>query len=330
MRIHKEYDFDDVLILPKDDCNVKSRTEVSLSQQLGTEKRGFKLDLPIIGSPMKGIMDATLALQLGKLGGVGILHRFYDKDSEWKSDINSLRSGKIPFGVAIGLNDNTYSYALDEGANIICIDIANGHLNYLRTFVSEVASYIFNNNYNSLLMAGNIVTETKAYDLFESGADLLRVGIGSGALCTTRNFTGIGRPQITAINECSNHSFNNVTRSIVADGGIRNSGDIVKAIVAGANTVMVGSFLAQAVESANNGIIFGMASERLQEDYFHSVNSIEGISVELESTITLEELLNQTTKRIKSGFTYLGAKNITDAQTNPRFVEVGKSSIKEL
>lgn len=333
MNIKREFDFDDVLILPADYCTVSSRDDVSLSQEFGHTRLkfndnyrvGFDLDIPIIASPMKGIVGTDLIIELSKLGGIGILHRFLER-CKFFHEMEVLYKSGEKFGVAISLKDEEerHKFALDSGASIICIDVANGHLNSVIRKSAEISDYIFRNNYNCLLMAGNVVTLGGVGNLDDAGVDLFRVGIGGGALCTTRNYTGIGRPQISAISECSTYS------GVVADGGIRNSGDIVKALAAGADAVMIGSLFARALESENKGIIFGMASKKIQEEYFHSVKSVEGMEKELTPDISLEELINELIWRVKSGLTYVGARNLTELRQNARFVEVGKGSIKEL
>lgn len=321
MKITKGYDFDDVLIVPKS-SEIYSREEVSLVYTpLGTR-------LPIIASPMKGIMNFEFAALLSDYGLIGILHRFYDNLIDRSADIVYLGKSGKNFGASIGLDEvdkDITKTILDNGAKIICIDVANGYLESLLYSVDSLANLISTGNYYTAIMAGNVVTYEGANGLYSAGAEYIRVGIGSGGLCTTRNVTGIGYPQISAIDNCKN-----VDAEIVSDGGIRNSGDIVKALAAGADVVMVGSLFATAFESANNGIIYGMASKKLQEEYYHDTKSIEGIQKEVKQTRPLQDLIDEISWGLKSACTYLNVRDIMDISNNVEFVEVGRNTIKSL
>ena len=326
-------DFDDVLLVPKF-SGVNSREKVDISVRLSNH---LTLDIPIIASPMKGITGLDLVLEIGKLGGIGILHRFYDNVDDWDFDVNTLDGTN--FGVALGLGDERYKFALDWGAKIICIDVANGYLESVLKFTEKVAKWIRQNGYYSLLMVGNVATLNGARNLKNAGADLIRVGIGSGNLCTTRNVTGVGVPQLTAIKKSSGyfqlgdygekHLKEAYEWKIIADGGIRNSGDAVKAFAFGADVVMLGSLLATTYESSNNGIIYGMASRAMQEEYYHSVKSVEGIEQRVTPRQSLAEFIDEFTWGIKSACTYLDAstlRQLRDADT----ITVGTGSIKKI
>lgn len=334
MFLEPQYDFDDVLILPSDFSSVLSRADVDTGVTLGYFKAtdgflksmftGITLKIPIIASPMKGIVGVRLIIELARLGGIGILHRFMSVD-DYKKSLYDLNEFADVFGVSVSLDDKLdYKLALEADAKIICVDVANGNLTSVYKKVSEINDFIFNHKCNALLMAGNVVTSGAAATLFEAGADLVRVGIGSGALCTTRNYTGIGRPQISALQDCSHFS------GIISDGGIRNSGDIVKALAAGADAVMIGTLLARSFESEHNGIIYGMASRKIQEEYFHSVKSIEGLEVNAVSDKTLEDLITELVWGIKSACTYVNANNIDELRSKANFVLAGTGSIKKL
>lgn len=327
MRIVKKgYDFDDLLMIPRF-TRMDSRREVDLSTDLGN---GLKLDLPIIGSPMKGIMSETLAGRLASLGAIGILHRFISDKYEWFQEIFD----SAPFiGVAVGLNeyDRAIEY-LNLKAGIICIDVADGYLNSVIEMTEELAKYISNNNLKTLLMSGNVADANGFVDLANAGANLIRVGIGPGHLCTTRNVTGVGVPQLTAIDECvqmSDELFNGKVK-VIADGGIRNSGDMAKALAMGAHAVMIGSLLAKANESANNGIIYGMASQKLQEEYFAGTKSIEGLEEELTPDRPLESVLGELEWGLRSACTYMDAHNLKELKEHATWIETGSGSIKKL
>src|SRR3990167_5393184 len=315
-------DFDDILILPRP-SRVISRSDVDLSVNLVN----LKLKIPVIAAPMRGIVSPDLIIELSRLGGIGILHRFYENYDGWLCDVYRISKSAKKFGVAVGLNSNYYRDAASLGANIICVDVANGYTENVLRYCNEVANYLSTrNNSEILLMAGNVATADGFSNLIDNGVDLVRVGIGSGTLCITRNMTGICCPQITAIKNCL------ITKQayIVADGGIRNSGDAVKALAAGADIVMLGTLLAQTYESSHNGIIYGMASRKLQEEYYHSVKYVEGLEKEMVKTMALEDFIDEFTWGIKSACTYLDAHNLDDLRKNAVFIKIGTGSIKKL
>lgn len=320
--VEKSYDFDDVLIRPRY-SSVNSREDVDLSLRLGS----VELRLPIIGSPMELIMGVNLAKKLSDLGAIGILHKFYPDKKIWKEHIDALRGRN--FGFAIGMNFSEFdiAYGLEAGASIICIDVANGYLQDLLMSVNQVKDFVSRGGWNTLVMAGNIATKEGAENLENAGADIIRIGIGSGGLCTTRNVTGIGIPQITAILESADDTEKSY---FIADGGIRNSGDIAKAIVAGAHGVMVGSAFGRVYESAHFGEIRGMASKKQQEEYYHMTKSIEGITRTVKKDIYLEELLNDWAWNLRSACTYVNARNLDELYLNGEFIESGTGSIKKL
>lgn len=321
MKVIKGYDFDDLLLEPKV-SSITSRRDVDLTVPLGN---ATLLHIPIIASPMKGIVSEELIIELSKLGGLGIQHRFFDSEKERYESAKRISKSSFNWGASIGLDDMEGLNLLDFNPRILCIDVANGNLDSVRRWVHLVKNVIIDVHSDTLIMAGNVATSASAKLLAEAGTDLIRVGIGNGALCTTRNVTGVGIPQLTALNNCGN-----IDACIVCDGGIRNSGDAVKALAMGADVIMMGSPFARTYESANNGIIYGMASRRLQEEYYHSVKSIEGLEMESEKNISLVDFINYFTWGMRSAFTYLNAKNIKELQKNATWIETGTGSIKKL
>ena len=174
--IYEGLDFDDVLIEPIP-SKVNSREDVDLSVNLGV----LKLKIPIIASPMKGIVSPELIIKLSELGGIGILHRFYEDESIWVKDINNLEESLIPYGASLGLNDwNKAEVILNNNTTIICVDVANGYTKAVLDFCEKIANIIKYNKLTTLLMAGNVATYQGALNLEKVGVDLVRVGIGSG------------------------------------------------------------------------------------------------------------------------------------------------------
>jgi IMP dehydrogenase len=323
-------DFDDVLLEP----NVSNCTSRDLVD-LNMETKHFTLKIPIISSPMVGVSSVPLIVELGKLGGLGILPRFADMSIREKQ-IRELKHSRQLFGVAIGVRPEIQlkelelvGYALASGANLICIDTANGYLKNVRDFARKLR-YIFGTDF--ALMAGNVVTCVGARELQSSGVDFIRVGIGSGSVCTTRNITGVGSGQLTALQRCSctNDAFVKEFRgvNIVSDGGIRNSGDAMKAFAFGADFIMLGKLLAQTIESGNEGTLYGMASETNQVNNGHKIKSVEGMNIPIEEKIPLKDFIERFVYGIKSGCTYLGIEKLYDIRYKSLYAQKVNNSIK--
>ena len=327
MKINQGYELDDLLLVPQPSM-VNSRDDVDLSVHV----KEFSLSIPIIASPMKGIVGFEIIRKLSNLGGIGIMHRFYNT-TEYPTrimDLDRLADYSCNFGVAVGLNDGFYKEALTEGASMILIDVANGYLDSVRKFTFEIANFISKQGFGSyskycVLMSGTVATGEGTRILYDEGADLVRVGLGSGGLCTTRNNTGVGVPQASAISDCS---FGDA--SIVADGGIKNSGDGVKALALGADFLMIGSLLARAYESDHNGEIAGMASKEFQEQFYGEVKkSVEGVQQKAVKQMSLEDLITEFVWNMKTGFTYCNSRNITELHNNAEFILCGTNSIMQ-
>lgn len=309
--MRKYLDLDDVYLVPVP-SSVNSRNDVDLSVELAPF---LKLSIPIIASPMKGIVNPDVINEISRLGGIGILHRFYDDSYIWSKDVRKCTGD---FGIALGLHDARYRAALDFGCKILCVDVANGYLESVADIVDKVSTYIIQNNYDTLLMAGNVVTDFGVGMLEKKGANLIRVGIGVGTLCSTKTVTGVYVPYFSALQDAARPLKDDTL--IVADGGIHNSGDAVKCFVAGADLVMIGSLFARAFESDHNGTIYGMASRKLQEEYYHSTKSIEGIESSVEKSAPLESIIKEFCYGIRSACTYLDCKNIQDLQTKVQWL----------
>lgn len=320
MQIERGYDFDDVLIVPRY-SNVNSRSEVDISVDVLGK---FKLEFPVIASPMLEIIDADFCIKLADLGGIGILHRFYNSQFEWQKEVEKISEAKL-FGLSVGMHDINYLEFLRYKPNILLIDVANGGTQSLLDFCKQVKKYINEISPNTLLMAGNIATKECAENLRNAGVDLLRVGIGGGGLCSTRNVTGIGVPQLTAVENCAT-----AKTFLVSDGGIRNSGDAVKAFAFGADLVMIGSLFGKTYESPSQDTIFGMSSKKLQDMRYTQTKSVEGIERAVAKTMSLQQFVDEFSWGLKSACTYLDAKNLKEIKTHARFVLAGTGSIKKL
>ena len=329
-KIIQEYDFDDVVVLPTYSAT-NSRNDIDISVKLSDD---ITLDFPFIASPMRGIVDANFGVRLAELGGMAILHRFYDSKIEHLEEIKNISNAKL-FGLALGLTDtiDEYKSILEYQPNIITIDVANGYTKNLLDRCYEVRLLLDKYSPKTRLMSGNVATLEGVINLANAGVHIVRVGIGNGAECSTTNVTGIGRPIISALMECSNRSeyslYSDKKILICADGGIKNSGDFVKAIVAGADVCMGGALFAQTYESTNDGIIYGQASKKLQEMRGTQIKSIEGFERIVTKTQSLANFINDFSYGIRSAGTYLDAHNLSDIRKHGRFVIAGRNTIKK-
>ena len=228
--------FDDVLLVPRF-SEVMSRKDIKIQQAL---KGLHSLRLPIIASPMDTITGTRMACAMDKQGGIAVIHR-YNTIEEQAKMVAEVRMLGHQVGAAIGVGDTFIERAkalVDAGVNFLCVDVAHGHHTKVR-YALGVLKNTFGDDVH--LMAGNVATLEAFNDLADWGADSIRVGIGGGSICSTRIQTGHGMPTLQSIMDCA-QSYRDVT--LIADGGIRTSGDIVKALAAGADFVMLGSLLA--------------------------------------------------------------------------------------
>lgn len=316
------FEFDDVLIRPVP-SDVSSRDDVDISVKLSDN---LTLKFPLIASPMAGIVNGSFAHLLSELGGLAITHRFYESREDLFTDLAGNVDLEDNFGISIRIEENGIGKYFDYNPKIILIDTANGYTKKLLKYCEEIKGYIIRKNQDILLMAGNVATIEGVNMLADAGCDLVRVGIGSGAPCSTRNQTGIGFPNISALEECSRTDRN---VKLIMDGGIKNSGDFVKAIVAGGDLGMAGMLYAQCFEAPNKGTIYGMASRTHMKNTNTEIKSVEGIDIDIEKKYSLEQFVREFGYGIKSAATYLNARNLNEIYANGEFVTVTDHAIKK-
>jgi len=308
-------DYDSYYLIPKEISDVTSRTIPDL-------KSDFHGVYPIFSSPMKGISGSQLVIEMGRNNCFGILHRF-DIPEKRVDNIHKVASENINYGVAIGLNDfdielDIASCAFERGAKLICVDVANGY-NRNMEVVGKRLRGRFGKDIS--LMAGNVVDSIGAEFLVNSGFDFVRIGIGNGGLCLTRDETGIGRNTLMALKDCINVEVN-----LVCDGGIDKPGKAMKAFAFGANFVMIGSQLGYALEAENDGVIYGMASHRNHMLNKKDIKSVEGkdIPIDNNSKKPLKEILDRYLWGIKSSCTYLNCNKLSEILTNSRIIGINE------
>lgn len=336
IKFEEALSFDDVMLKPAY-SDVNSRSEVDLSVSL---PKGIKLKHPIIPANMKTITGIDMARAIEQSGGLAILHRFMPfeeqlKNAEWlKAEERALSFPLNNIGFSIGVKPDDYSYVdrlVAAGVKIICIDIAHGD----SKLCVNMCDYISKKFPDILLIAGNVATETGAIRLWNAGADIVKIGIGPGSLCTTRIETGNGVPQLTALMNV-HFSAQLLKRQhpgkffgIIADGGIKGSGDIVKALCF-ADMVMAGNLFAGAVETP--GAIVTMNGIQYKEyvgSSTHKTNHIEGVSALVPTKGSAGNILQKLLEGLKSGCSYQGSRNLKELKENPQFVKITSAGLRE-
>ena len=317
--------FDDVLLVPQY-SEIESRANVNLNQNLDSN---IKLKTPIISSPMDTVTGAEMAQAISGLGGLGIIHR-YNTIEEQAAMVRKV-SGLV--GAAIGITGDfeERSTALyDAGARVLCLDVAHGH-HVLMERALKTLKDIYGNDVH--LMAGNVATLEGFNDLADWGADSVRCGIGGGSICTTRIQTGHGLPGLATIFECAQSDRD---AKIIIDGGIKNSGDIVKALASGADFVLLGSLLSGTDETPgevfvgpSGGLLKdyrGMASAAAQNNWRSKVASHEGVVSTVPYKGPVKEVLGELERGIRSGLSYSGANNLKELRHKAVFCKQSDAS----
>lgn len=329
--------FDDILMVPQD-SDVSSRHSVDLSMNIGSEERRVNLNLPVIAAPMDTVCGMDMCMAMSHSGGMGVLHRYMDIESQIEI-VKSLTKMNYGFGISVGATNGFLVDAkklVNAGAKIVLVDIANGHSAYAVQAVKDLRKEFQDDIH---IMAGNVATIEGFKNLAMAGADSIRVGIGGGAACTTRIVSGHGVPTLQSIMDIYQWKKDNTYTSIIADGGIRNSGDMVKAFAAGADAVMVGSMLAGTAESPGEvttdhsgkevKIFRGMASAHAQMDKFGKVSVAEGISTTVPYKGSAEHILTQIRGGLGSGCSYSGVSTLSELAENAEYVKVTSLSLNE-
>ena len=333
--IGKGYSYDDVLIIPKYN-KVLSRKDVNFETFV---TKNHKIKIPILAANMDTVCESEMAIALGKLGGLGVIHRFMTIENQAK-EIKRVKEQNLLAAAAIGIKDfqERAKALVEEGVDIIVIDIAHGHSKY----AGKTLDFLKENYPKIDVMAGNIVTKDAAEYFISKGADALKVGIGAGSVCTTRTMTGVGMPQVTAVMDVHEASQGKIP--ICADQAIRNPGDMAKALGAGANNVMLGYVFSASEESPGEiiekdgkkfKIYRGMASfEAMSEKNKLKNENHEIINIEGEKTLIpykgpIKPIVEKFLGGLSSGMTYVGAKDMENFIGKSDFVYITSAGRKE-
>ena len=325
--------FDDILLVPQY-ADISSRRDVSLRSTIGIgTKRSIGLNLPIIAAPMDTVCEWEMASAMRKAGGLGIIHRYMPIEQQAEQIKLAVASGKV-VGGSVGATGQFLSDAqllISAGAALILVDVANGHSQYAINAVKNLRN-IFGAQHH--IMAGNVSTWEGYARLADAGADSIRVGIGGGSACTTRIVSGHGVPTLASIIDIREHQSYGSGPDIIADGGIKNSGDAAKALAAGANAVMVGRVLAGTDESPGEivdgrKVFRGMASREAQEEGRGSVSGVEGVSTTVNYAGSVENVLKDFEAGLRSALSYTGVDNVIDFYTQSMYNRVSTNSLNE-
>ncbi len=334
--IGKGHSFDDVLIVPKYK-KIISRREVSFKTSI---TKNYAIDNPIVGANMDTVCESRMAIALGRMGGIGVIHRFLTVENQ-SNEIKKVKDNNLLAAAAVGVKDFRERVAMlyEAGVNIIVLDIAHGHSKRL----GKALDFIKEKYPRIDVIAGNIATKDAAEYFISKGADGIKVGIGPGSVCTTRIMTGAGVPQITAIMDVYEATQSRVP--ICADGGIKRPGDITKAIGAGANTVMIGSLFSGTDETP--GSVIDVNGKKFKEyrgmaSYMATIKKLkldgqkinEDVHVEGERTMvpcrgSVSIVVKKMLSGLASGMTYVGAKNIESIRGKADFTEITRAGMEE-
>ena len=333
--------FDDVLLVPKFSNILPQETNLSIS--LG---RNLDLKFPFISSAMDTVTEAKMAIAMSKSGGLGVIHRNLSIKNQSKN-VYKVKKQKLTVGAAVGTSSTDIDRAkslIDNGVDILVIDTAHGHsskviktLTKIRKIKSKVK-----------ICVGNIASGEAAKKLYNEGAEILKVGIGPGSICTTRMVAGIGVPQISAIREVK-EALKKTKIKIISDGGIKFSGDIAKALGAGADAIMMGSIFAGTEESPGKKYKFknkvfksyrgmgsigamsaGSSNRYFQKNYKDKSKFVpEGVEGRVPYKGSIKKIIYQLQGGLRSSMGYIGAKNINEIQKKARFIKITKAGFYE-
>jgi len=333
--------FDDVLLVPQKSAVLPR--DVTLRTRL-TKK--LWLEIPLLSSPMDTVTEAAMAIAMGKEGGLGIIHKNLSGDEQVLA-VKQVKQAGYQVGAAVSVGDKAKIRAKELVAakvDVLVVDSAHGH----SKGVLDMVTFLKKTYPKVQVVGGNIATAAATRDLIKAKADAIKVGIGPGSICTTRIVAGVGVPQLTAIMQCAAVA-KKAGIPIIADGGIRYSGDIVKALAAGANAVMMGGALAGTDEAPGeiteyNGVKMkvyrGMGSleamqrgskdRYLQESVTEAKKLVpEGIVGRIKYKGPVDQVVYQLLGGLRSGLGYCGAETITALHKNAQFVRITNAGILE-
>ena len=339
--IKESLTFDDVLLLPQYSDILPSETDISLQLT-----KNILLKVPFLSSAMDTVTESKMAISIAHAGGLGVIHRNLNIIDQTK-EIKKVKKKNLLVGAAVGTNKDDLERArslVTNGCDLIVIDTAHGHSDKVLKTLSKLKRIIK----KIPICVGNIATAAAAKKLYNSGADIIKVGIGPGSICTTRMVAGIGVPQISAIMEVK-QVLKNRKIKIISDGGIKFSGDVAKALAAGADAIMMGSIFAGTYESPGKkfkikGKIYkqyrgmgsigamssGSANRYFQKNFKDKSKFVpEGVEGRVEYKGNVSKIIYQLKGGLRSSMGYIGAKNLSQISKNAKFIKITKAGFYE-
>jgi IMP dehydrogenase len=334
--------FDDVTLAPNYSEILPSQVNTSINL---TPK--LNINIPLLSSAMDTVTESSMGIAMAKSGGIGVIHRNLTIDEQIK-EIRKVKSKKLLVGAAVGASEKELTRAkklLKENLDIIVIDTAHGHTKKVADMIKKIKKL---RPKNTAICAGNIATPEAAKFLVKLGVDIIKVGIGPGSICTTRLVAGIGVPQLSAILNVKKGIGKSKT-TLIADGGIKFSGDIAKALAAGADAVMIGSLFAGTDQAPGKKIkkkgkiykyfrgmgSIGAMNKGSADRYFQSKQKdtskyvAEGVEGYIKYRGSVDKIIYNLIGGLKSSMGYLGAKKVTELRKNPKFVKITKAGFYE-
>ena len=333
--------FDDVLMLPRFSSILPSNTDISLKLT-----NNIKLKVPFLSSAMDTVTESNMAIAMAQEGGIGVIHRNLNIQKQ-SLEVKKVKNKKLLVGAAVGTNKEDFERAkslIANGVDLIVIDTAHGHSEKVLKTLSQLKKI----KSKIPFCVGNVATGEAAKKLYNSGADIIKVGIGPGSICTTRMVAGIGVPQISAILDVKK-ALNKKNIKIISDGGIKFSGDIAKALAAGADAIMMGSIFAGTDESPgkkykSKGKIFkqyrgmgsigamsaGSANRYFQSNFKDKSKFVpEGVEGRVEYKGKVSKIIYQLQGGLRSSMGYIGAKSLKEINKRAKFVKITKAGFYE-
>ncbi len=335
--------FDDILLVPNYSEVVPTEVDTT-----GFFTRKIKLKEPIVSSAMDTVTESKMAITLGQMGALGVIHKNLSI-LEQSNCVRETKQAGVLAAAAVGASGDYFERAeslVKAGVDAIVVDTAHGHSKRVIEAVKKIKK-----NLKVEVVAGNVATFEGARALILAGADAIKVGIGPGSICTTRMVSGCGVPQIFAIQEAV-RAARAKKIPVIADGGIKYSGDITKALAMGASSVMLGSLLAGTDEAP--GEVFedtsigggkkyksyrGMGSlgamNEGSKDRYGQEKVVggklvpEGVEARVAYKGSVKKIIEQLTGGLRSGMGYCGAKNITELQKKAKFVRITNAGLRE-
>ena len=339
--IKESLTFDDVLLLPQYSNILPSETDISIQLT-----KNILLKVPFLSSAMDTVTESKMAISIAHAGGLGVIHRNLNIVDQTK-EIKKVKKKNLLVGAAVGTNKDDLERArslVTNGCDLIVIDTAHGHSEKVLKTLSKLKRI----SKKIPICVGNIATAAAAKKLYNSGADIIKVGIGPGSICTTRMVAGIGVPQISAIMEVK-QELKSKKIKIISDGGIKFSGDVAKALAAGADAIMMGSIFAGTDESPGKkykikGKIYkqyrgmgsigamssGSANRYFQKNFKDKSKFVpEGVEGRVEYKGNVSKIIYQLKGGLRSSMGYIGAKNLSQISKNAKFIKITKAGFYE-